>query len=391
MNEFTSACKNGKRMKNFLLSSLRRFALGVAVSCSLPAFSAEITVAQIGPFTGLPSPDASEVNAGAQAYFEQINQAGGINGNKISFFKLDDQFKGDVFKQQLEVAKLRKPVALISPIGSAAMSLLIKENLLKDANLIVINAIPGALAFRNPGDPKLFHVRASDGDQLARILKHGSTLGVTQIHVLYQDLPIGKGGFETIKKSAPEFGYKVATGTESKHDDASLAVAAKAANDASPQSVVLVGTPKFMADAVKQLRTAGYGRSINTLSYLSVPLLTKVAGVDASRGVGIAQTFPNPNGRSLPLHQEFQKTMAQFAPEVKNLTAFHLEGYLSARVLADGIKLAKGNTSTEALSAALRGAGEMDYGGFRVNFSKSNSGSTWVDMSVVDASGKLRY
>lgn len=378
-------------MPNFLFLSLRRLAISLFLACSLPAFAAEIVVGQIGPFTGLPSPDASEVNAGAKAYFEQINQAGGILGKKISFFKLDDQFKGDVFKQQVEVAKLRKPVALISPIGSAAMNLLIKENLLKDANFIVVNAIPGSLAFRNPGDPKLFHVRSSDGDQVARILKHGSTVGVTQIHVLYQDLPVGKGGFEIIKKSAPEFGYKAATGTESKHDDASLAVAAKATHNASPQSVVLVGTPKFMADAVKQLRAVGYNRSINALSYLSAPLLTKVAGVDASRGVGIAQTFPNPNGRNLPLHQEFQKTMAQFAPDVKNLTAFHLEGYLSARVLVDGIKQAKGNTSTEALSTALRGAGEMDYGGFRVNFSQSNSGSSWVDMSVVDASGKLRY
>jgi branched-chain amino acid transport system substrate-binding protein len=372
-------------------SSLRKLGLCLTMLGSLPVFSADIVVGQIGPFTGLPSPDASEVHAGAQAYFEQINKAGGISGNKISFFKLDDQFKGDVFKQQLEAAKQRKPVALIAPIGSAAMNLLVKENLLKDANFIVVNAIPGSLAFRNPGDPKVFHVRASDGDQFMRILDHGRTIGITQLHTLYQDLPIGKSGFEVLKKSAPEFGYKPVTGSESKHDDASLAVAAKATFSATPQSVVLIGSPKFMADAVKQLRLAGYSRSINALSYLSAPLLTKVAGLDGSRGVGIAQTFPNPAGRNLPLHQEFQKTMALYAPEVKSLTAFHLEGYLSARVLADSIKLAKGNTSPEALSAALRGAGDMDFGGFRVNFSKSNSGSSWVDMSVVDASGKLRY
>ncbi len=378
-------------MFRIVFTSFRSLALSFLCLASVPAWAADIVVGQIGPFTGLPSPDASEVNAGAQAFFDQTNKAGGISGNKISFFKLDDQFKGDVFKQQLEVAKQRKPVALISPIGSAAMNLLTKEALLKDANFIVVNAIPGSLAFRSPGDPKLFHIRASDGDQFNRMLNHGRTVGITQIHVLYQDLPIGKGGFEVIKKAAPEFGYKPATGVESKHDDASLAVAAKATLETNAQSVILIGSPKFMADAVKQLRSVGYSRSINALSYLSAPLLTKVAGVDASRGVGIAQTFPNPAGRNLPLHQEFQKTMAEFAPDVKTLSAFHLEGYLSARVLVDAIKRAKGNTSPEALSAALRSAGELDYGGFRVNFAKGNSGSSWVDMSVVDASGKLRY
>jgi hypothetical protein len=33
----------------------------------------------------------------------------------------------------------------------------------------------------------------------------------------------------------------------------------------------------------------------------------------------------------------------------------------------------------------------MDFGGFRVDFSKGNVGSHWVDIAVVGQDGKLHY
>ncbi len=64
----------------------------------------DIVVAQIGPFTGLPSPDAPDINTGAKAYFEQVNRSGGINGRKITLFTLDDRFTADGFKAALPQA-----------------------------------------------------------------------------------------------------------------------------------------------------------------------------------------------------------------------------------------------------------------------------------------------
>ena len=49
------------------------------------ATAQEIKVGQVGPFTVLPSPDAHDINKGAQAYFNDINANGGLRGRKISF------------------------------------------------------------------------------------------------------------------------------------------------------------------------------------------------------------------------------------------------------------------------------------------------------------------
>jgi branched-chain amino acid transport system substrate-binding protein len=356
-----------------------------------PVIAAEILVAQIAPFTGLPSNDPTEMNEGAQAYFDQINRQGGISGTKINFQKFDDQFKPEVFSQQFSLALKRKAVALICPEGSPVIAHMLKEKLLDSANIVVINPVPGADAFRNPGSPKLFHIRASDGEQYKRMIAHGRVVGNTDLLVLYQNVPATKAGFTAISQAAPELGYTKISGVESKPDEASLNVAAKAIVTIEPQTVIVIGQPKFMADAIKQLRMNGYTRAVLATSYLTAPLLVKVAGESMARGVGIVQTYPNPSGRTLPLHQDFQKTMAAFAPNVKSYSAFHLEGYLAARVLVDALTRAKGNTSSEALIAALRGAGELNYGGFRVDFSKGNVGGKWTDMSVIDAYGKLRY
>ncbi len=379
-----------KLSKNLISAVIRFGFVSITSACFAPTWAADIQVAQVGPFTGLPSPDQTEINQSAQAYFDQVNREGGVGGRKINFFKLDDQFKPEVFKQQFAAALEKKAVALICTEQPVAMSALLKEKLLDTADLVIVNTIPGTQILRDPGHPKLFHVRASDPEQFKRMLDHGRIVGSTSVYVIYQDAPAGKAGFEYISKSAPALGYSKVGGVEANAAEATLAVAAKAAVAADPQLVILVGQPKFMVDNVKSLRDAGYSRSIFATSYMPVPLLVKTIGPDKARGVGVVQTFPNPSGSTLPLHQDFQKTMAKFAPTVKNYSAFHLEGYLSARVLVDALKRAKGKTSSEDLIAALR-AGELNYGGFRVDFTKSNAGSTWTDMSVIDAGGKLRY
>ena len=351
----------------------------------------DIVVGQIGPFTGLPSPDASEINAGAKAYFDQVNEAGGVRGRKIALFTLDDQFKGDVFAERFKEAMARKPVALISPIGSAALSRLLKDKTLDHADIVIVNAIPGTEAFRTPGHPKLFHIRAGDKAQLDRIVQHCKTLGVSRLHVLHQDLPIGISAAGGVRETAAAVGGLTITSTQSKHDDAALQVAAAESAKADPQGVLVVGSPKFMADAALALRKAGVTRAAFALSYLATPLAVKVIGVDGARGLAITQTFPNPNSPNLPVQREFQATMRRFGPKIETYSPFHFEGYLSARVLVAALKKAGGSITPASVTAALHDIGVQDYGGFRIDFTKGNTGGNWVDIGVVSAAGRLVY
>lgn len=363
---------------------------GVCVLGCFGAIAQDIVVGQIGPFTVLPAPDALHINQGAQAYFDMVNAGGGVRGRKISFFKLDDKFNGDEFARQLEEASTRKPVALISPIGSAAMGKLLKEDLLDKYNFVIVNAIPGADVFRKPGHKHLFHIRASDGQQIDRILRHASTVGIRKMHVFHQDLAVGTSALAVAKELGVKYNVTV-TGVQSKHEEATLQVGAKQVFSAIPDGVLVIGSPKFAADAIAQLRKAGMAGSIFTTGYMPASLLAKIAGDAEARGVGISQTYPNPNIRSQPLQRDFQEVMKQYAPDVKMYSSVHLEGYLSARVLVEGLKQAGSNAGADRLAAALKNMGRQDFGGFIVDFSKGNSGSNFVDIGVVAAGGRLIY
>jgi branched-chain amino acid transport system substrate-binding protein len=357
----------------------------------LGAQAQPIVVAQVGPFTVLPSPDAREVNEGARAWFAQVNQSGGVRGRPIELFELDDKFNADDFARQFDAAMQRKPVALLTPIGSAALNKLVNDKLLDKHPVVIINAIPGAEPFRKPGHPRLFHVRASDRQQLEKIVQHARTLGAKKLGVLYQELPIGHAGVKVVQELAQAAPALEVPSAVAQHELDLIGIAARKVAAAQTQAVVVIGSPKFMADAVDALRKAGVRQFVFALSYMPAGLVAKVAGAEGARGVAIAQAFPNPNGVALRLQREFQAAMRALQPEAKAFTSFQLEGYVAARVLVEGLRRSSGEIDGDAIARALKGMGTLDLGGFYVSFDKSNEGSGFVDIGVVNAAGRLIY
>jgi len=374
---------------------VRRLARLACLSINLAAAAAgaqEVLLGQVGPFTVIPVPDAPELNQGMQAFVKQANKAGGIRGNKVGFFDLDDKYSAEGFVEQYGKALERKPVALLSPIGSAALTRMLNDKLLDKSDMVIVNAIPGAESLRNPGHPRLFHLRAGDKQQIEKIVTHARTLGTSKMAVLYQDLAIGTSGWAVASEAAKAAGGLDMKGVKSGTEAAALATAAQEVRKLEPQSVLIVGAPRFMADGVAALRKADVKQSLFVLSYVPPGLIVKLAGPEGARGVGIAQTYPNPNGITLPVQRDFQAAMKAAYPNITSYTSFQLEGYLTARTVAEALKRAKDPALTPAnLEKALHAAGEMDFGGYRVDFSKGNVGSKWVDIGVINADGKLRY
>jgi len=364
--------------------------LPMTLSAQDAAATGDIVVAQIGPFTVLPAPDPKELNEGLVAGFDEINGKGGINGRKVQLLKLDDTYTFDGFKARLDEVMARKPVALLTPLGSATLKGLLDSKLLDRTDIVILNAVPGAGVLRDPGHPKFFHIRAGDAQQIQKIVSHARALNIRSMGVLHQDIPIGTSGLASAKAAAAADGgglqiVEAKAGT----DEASIAQAAKAIFAAAPQSALVVGAPKFVASSIAALRTAGVSQMLFTLSYLPGSALLKAAGQGA-RGVGIAQTYPNPAGVSLPIQRAFRAAMQASQPGIATHTAFHMEGYITARVFAEAARRAKAVTPA-GVAESLRRMGEVDLGGFRVNFGRGNVGSNWVDIAVVNGEGKLIY
>lgn len=385
----------GVTMFQFLHMAARQLAIWTAgifvfLSCSLVAQAQDIVIGQIGPFTVLPVPDAPQINQGIKAYIAQINKSGGIHGRKLSLFELDDAYSADRFAERFAEAMQRKPVALITPVGSAAVKRMLDDKLLDKYEVVVMNAVPGAEAFRDPGHPRLFHVRAGDKQQLEKIVNHARTLGITRLGVLHQNIVIGISGVKVVADEAARLTGMEVKGFQSTIDPAELAKASQEVFKLNPQGVLVIGNPPFTANGVAQLRKAGVSQSIFILGDTAPGLLVRIAGAEAARGVGIAQVYPNPNGKTKTLMREFQAAMKAAYPDLKSYAVFQLEGYLSARIVGEGLRRAK-DIKPDALAKALQSMGEIDFDGYRIDFSKSNAGSRFVDIAVMDFEGRLRY
>lgn len=355
-----------------------------------PAWSKDLVVAQIGALSAKPVPEVVQLGQGMQALFAAVNARGGVNGNRVDFFQLDDALDPNRFVQRFHEALERKPLALLSPFGSPSVQRMLSEKLLDSADIVVINAVPGAEAFREPGHPKLFHVRAGDGQQIAKVTQHVRTLGLERMGMLFVDAPGGHSGLKAAQIAAKKIGALEVTGFKASLAPDSVAAAAQALVRAKMQSALVLGPPSFMAEAVGALRQVGGSFPVFALSYIGPEELTQLVGSGAARGTGIAQAFPNPMGARSPLQREFNAAMRKAFPELQLYTSFHMEGYLCAKLFVEAAKRMEKPTPTE-LARVLKSAGEMDFGGFRLDFSQGSAGSRFVDIGVVDYRGHLNY
>ena len=99
--------------------------------------------------------------------------------------------------------------------------------------------------------------------------------------------------------------------------------------------------------------------------------------------------MPKPGAANLPLVREFHAAMARHAPQAK-VSYISLEGYVTAKVLAEGLRRAGRNLSREKFVDALDGLRNLDLGGVFLSYSPvDHSGLKRVEITVIDGGGQV--
>ena len=386
------------RGRRKLVAGALNFSIAASVSAASSNVSSEAASKFLAMQIGNLGVGAARTNAtpaivqlgdGMGACIAKVNAQGGVRGRKIAFEQVSDQGDSGRFIDLFKQTQGQRALAVLCPFGGDNIGRLLKEKVLDGEGPAVIGAIPGADVFRNPGHPKLLHVRARDGRQIARILSHAQELGSRQVAMFVVNNDAGRSGVTEARAVAGTVNAMTVTGFESDADPASIVSKARALAKTAPDCVVVLGPPRFMADAVLALREASFKKFVYALSYLSPELLVSVAKEHAANVV-ISQVLPNPSGITMQLQQEFQAAMRKHLPTQPFFSTFHLEGYVCALVFVEGLRRTQ-SLDGASLAKTLRTANEMDFGGFPVDFSKGNEGSRFVDIAMVHQNGRLRY
>lgn len=351
----------------------------------------EIVIGHVAGYTGPVTKDATEMGAGAQVYFDSVNAHGGVFGRRIRLLVVDDHFKGDeTVKDLLELKG--KVSAVLPPVGSAQFDQVLKAGVLEKIDYPILGVIPGVESFREPLRRNLFHFRAGDFDQIAKMIDLTTSVGQNKIAVLATDNPNGEQVTAFMTDTLAKRKLKLTAVQKyvigPKIDWAPII---KGYQQAQPDVIVLVGPPFATAAFIKEAKSAGLGASLYGLSYTDFRLAAKVAGNERARGVAISQVFPNPANRVVPIIKEFRDAFEKYGKVQGVPSHFNLEGYLAGKILVEAIRRSK-DSSPAGVIRGLEMLHDWDMGGYVVDFSPTkHNGSRFVDMSIISAKGDLIY
>lgn len=373
------------RVRGLLFSLAIVFAVGARAVEGVDAES--ILLGMSSPFSGLSGPYGLQMKEGIEAYFAKVNAAGGVFGRKLALRALDDGYDTEpAVANAHQLIEKDKVFALIAFYGSSPSAAVLP--VIEAARVPLVGTVSGAGELRKPDNHYLFNVRASYADETASIVQHLTTIGIRRVAVLYQDDGFGQSGLKGVTEALAQHKLApVATGSVARNStDLGPAVTKIAGKDA--QAVVMVTLYKATAEFIKRMRSAGESPMFVALSPVGTNNLIELLGADKSTGIVVAQVIPRPWSDKAPLVREYKQSMASFRPNAA-YSYFGLEGYVYAKLMTAALMRCGANPTREKLVDALH-AGPFDLGGFRVNFKPgSNTGSTYVEMSVIGEGGKI--
>lgn len=376
---------------------LKRLLALSMIACSAQVLSADpglsdntITLGMSSPFSGTNGAYGLEMRQTIEAYFEQLNKAGGVNGRKLELAALDDGYETDrsVANSKLLIEE-KKVFALLAYYGSSPTTESMNK-IFGPAKVPLVGTISGAGTLRepvsaNPNSRYMFNVRASYADETDAIVNQLVSLGLKSIAVFYQNDGFGKSGLDGVTAALKKHNLTPSAVGTVERNSVDVAKAVESISKNTPQAVIMITLSKPTTAFVKAMKKSGQNPMLMTLSPVGAEQLVQDLGAEA-RGIGISQVVPYPWNDTIPVVRDYQKLVGGKT----GFTYYALEGYLMARVMVEGIKRAGKDLTREKLVGALEGLNNNDLGGYRVTYGGSNrQGSRFVELTVVGPGGKL--
>jgi ABC-type branched-subunit amino acid transport system substrate-binding protein len=135
------------------------------------------------------------------------------------------------------------------------------------------------------------------------------------------------------------------------------------------------------AEFIRQMKKAGSAATFYNVSFVGSAALASALGKEGS-GVAISQVVPFPWGTAVPVVKEYQAAAKKAGFTDYNFSA--LEGFLTAKVLVEGLRRTGRNLNRETFVDAMEKMNDVDLGGFWVSYSpKSHTGSKFVDLTII--------
>ena len=347
-----------------------------------------ILIGQSSPFSGTNKELGDDIREGLQAYFKQVNDAGGVNGRSIELVALDDANDAKRAGENARILIEQRGVLALIGYASATLSLPALP-FAEKGKVAFIGPFTGAepmRAFRR----NVYNIRASYADELEKIVDFYTTTGMKKFSIIHYDDAIGKENLAAVETALTRRGLKPASIGTLKRNQTDLGAAVSDVVKVSPDVVIATTLYKTTGDFIKASRLAGATAQFASTSFVGASALASELG-DQGTGVVVAQVVPPYARTSVQIVREYQAAMEKLLGK-KDFSFTSLESFIGAKVLVEAIRRSGANPTREGLMKTLDSMQNFNVGGYVVDFSATNhNGSKFVELTAIGRAGKFAY
>ena len=325
------------------------FAVAAAAMLTTGAYAADIKVGVIGPFTGGSSSMGVSMRDGVRLATQEINAAGGINGNKIVLVERDDEAKNERGVQiSQELINNEKVAAALGYINTGVA--LASQRFFQDAKIPVINNVAtGSLITKQfPNAPENYIVRTSAADniQAPMIAKEAvEKRGLKKVAILADSTNYGQLGREDMEKALKGYGVTPVAVEKFNLGDVDMTSQLLKAKNAGADVVLTYAIGPELAQIANGMGKLGWKKPMIGSWTLSMASFIDTAG-------------KNGNGATMP--ETFIQQPATTPKRKAFVDAYLKEFKPKNGIIASPVSAAQGYDSVYILAAAIKQAGSTD-------------------------------
>lgn len=310
----------------------------------------EITIGTFQALSGSVAPIGIAMSHGMQAYFNVINEQGGIYGRKINLIIRDDQF--DPAKTVLVTKRLVEQDHVFAIVGGLGTpGCLAVMNYLENKGVPFVYQGSGSSKFAFPPKKYIFSVQPNYLNEGQIMVKFAvDDLKAEKIAVIYQDDDIGNEGLEGVKKGIDRFGGKLVTSVGFPLTETDFTSYILKLQQAKPDVVIIYALLKPATAILKTAKSLGLDTKFITTYPNADPLFILLSG-GAAENVYTASWADITNAKD-PGVARFFAAMHKYYPKEKGI-AYAVAGWIAAEVFTEALRRAGAPPTRERLIWAL--------------------------------------
>ena len=320
-----------------------------------------------------------DIKNGISAYFNRINQEGGIKGHQVRLITKDDGYEPkNTAPNVRELIEEDKVIAIIGNVGTPTA--VVTVPIVNEKKMLFFGAVSGASILRkDPPDRYILNYRASYKEEAAAMVNGLVKMGIMPEEIAFftQRDSYGDAGYDGAVEALDALGFSnINSLTHGRYTRNTLnvegAVAELMDSEIEPKAVIIAGgyapTAKFIRLARKEFSNLLF---VNLSFVGSYALLDELG--DEAEGIIVTQVVPNFSDDSLPIVDEYISDLNLYFSEL-NPDFVSFEGYIIARIMVEALKRVPGEFTSESLIKAMYSIQDVDIGlGHNISFAKDKT------------------